>query len=327
MTPRDGANAFLQKSGWGEAVVRPLAGDASFRRYFRLSGEQGQALLMDAPPEHEDVEAFMRVADALRAEGLSAPEILASDVENGFLLIEDFGDDVVGAVLKEDPTPERKIYAEAVDILAKLAASPLKISLPPYDADFLMREVMLFPEWYAKSAGLQVDVDSYRAAWETVWADVVEETRREPVLTMRDYHVDNLMLLNRPGLAGLGLLDFQDALAGHRAYDLISLLQDARRDVSPALEEEMFARFVETVGITDKAGFRQSYEVLGAQRNVKILGIFVRLRDRDGRSGYVERLPRVWSYLDRNFAHPGLAPVAEWFAKYVPAEKRSAWCQ
>jgi aminoglycoside/choline kinase family phosphotransferase len=182
---------------------------------------------------------------------------------------------------------------------------------------------MVFAEWYAKAVGISVDEASYIAAWDAVWQDVLSETAARSVVTLRDYHADNLMLLERPGVQSLGLLDFQDALAGHPAYDLVSLLQDARRDVPPALERAMLDRFAGP----GNAAFRASYEVLGAQRNVKILGVFVRLRDRDSRTGYVERLPRVWDYLDRNFAHPRLAPVKAWFDTNVPAELRKAWCR
>ncbi len=152
---------------------------------------------------------------------------------------------------------------------------------------------------------------------------MVAETAAAPVLTLRDYHADNLMLLDRPGIRGLGLLDFQDALAGHPAYDLVSLLQDARRDLSPGLEEAMIARYVAGRGIADAAAFRAAYEVLGAQRNTKIIGIFTRLRDRDGRSGYVERLPRLWRLLEGNLRHPALATVAAWFAANVPPSARA----
>ncbi len=142
------------------------------------------------------------------------------------------------------------------------------------------------------------------------------------MLTLRDYHADNLMLLDRPGVRGLGLLDFQDALAGHPAYDLVSLLQDARRELSPGLEEAMIARYVAAAGVADADAFRAAYEVLGGQRNAKIIGIFTRLRDRDGRLGYVERLPRLWRLLAGNLAHPALAPVAAWFAANIPAAAR-----
>ena len=321
MIPRDGASDFLTNAGWGAAAVEPLAGDASFRRYFRVLESGRRAVLMDAPPAHEDVKPFLSVADLLLDAGFSAPQILARDLDRGFLLIEDFGDRLLGPVLKTDPHLEAPVYAQAVDLLAALHGAAQPSALPPYDRAVLAREVMLFPDWYANAAGIPVNDEAYLAAWDAVWGGVLAETARNPVVTLRDYHAENLMLLDRPGVKGLGLLDFQDALAGHPAYDLVSLLQDARRDVSPELEQAMLDRF------DSGAGFRAAYEVLGAQRNVKILGIFVRLRDRDGRQGYVERLPRVWSYLDRNLAHPALAPVKQWFDAHVPLALRAAWCR
>ena len=328
MIPRTGTTDFLAASGWAGAEVSPLAGDASFRRYFRVTDRGRRAVLMDAPPEHEDVRPFISVADFLVSSGFSAPRLLASDLAQGFLLIEDFGDRLVGPVLSVEQHLEEETYATAVDILAHLQRLVPPDDLPPYDRTVLAREVMLFPDWYAKAAGIQVDADAYLAAWDQVWAGVLEETERNPVVTLRDYHAENLLLLpDRSGVQTLGLLDFQDALAGHAAYDLVSLLQDARRDVSPKLEREMLSRFAKAAQIADPVAFRASYEVLGAQRNVKILGIFVRLRDRDGRAGYVERLPRVWGYTERNLAHPALAPVRDWFDANVPSSLRAEWCK
>ena len=321
MIARDGAQDFLASAGWGAAEVLPLAGDASFRRYFRVVEPGRRSVLMDAPPEHEDVKPFLGVADLLLAAGFSAPQILARDMDHGFLLIEDFGDRLLGPVLKTEPLLEGEFYAQAVDLLSDLNKATSADGLPPYDRAVLAREVMLFPDWYVKAAGIAVDESAYLAAWDAAWSQVLAETAHHPIVTLRDYHADNLMLLDRPGVKGLGLLDFQDALAGHPAYDLVSLLQDARRDVSPELEAVMLERF------GGGPGFRASYEVLGAQRNVKILGIFVRLRDRDGRQGYVERLPRVWGYLERNFAHPALAPVKDWFDANVPQALRAEWCR
>lgn len=328
MQVRQGAEGFLAAAGWGRAQVLPLAGDASFRRYFRLvegkAGKKGrQAVLMDAPPAHEDVRPFLSVARLLSDAGFAAPQILAKDIARGFLLIEDLGDRLMGPVLKTEPLLEPGIYAQAVDLLAALHENTDPKGLAPYDRAALVREVLVFTDWYAKAAGISVDEPAYVAAWDAVWQDVLDQTSARPVVTLRDYHADNLMLLDRPGVQSLGLLDFQDARAGHPAYDLVSLLQDARRDVPPAMEAAMLDRFAGP----GNAAFRASYEVLGAQRNVKILGVFVRLRDRDGRTGYVERLPRVWSYLDRNFAHPALAPVRAWFDANVPAHLREPWCR
>jgi hypothetical protein len=327
MIARDGHLEFLAGAGWGGAEVAPLAGDASFRRYFRVHDRGRRAVLMDAPPEHEDVRPFLRIADLLVGAGFSAPRLLAGDSARGFLLIEDFGDRLMGPVLKAEPALEDKVYADAVALLAELGGLKPPADIKPYDRLALLREVMLFPEWYARAAGLDVDTDSYVAAWDAVWPGVLEATAAAPVVTLRDYHADNLMLLDRPGVQGLGLLDFQDALAGHPAYDLVSLLQDARRDVPPRLEKAMLDHFAVRAGIADTQAFRAAYEVLGAQRNTKILGVFVRLRDRDGRRGYVERLPRVWGYLERNLAHPALAPVKAWFDSEVPIAHRQGWCR
>ncbi len=328
MIAREGHRGLLETAGWGDAEVCPLAGDASFRRYFRVIDRGRHAVLMDAPPAHEDVGPFLRIAGLLLEAGFSAPRLIAADREQGFLLIEDFGDDLVGPVLAQSQAREEEIYTSAVRLLAGVADVQPPADLRPYDRAELLREVMIFAEWYARAAGIAVDPEEYAAVWDRVWADVLTETAAAPVVTLRDYHADNLMLLpDRPGVQGLGLLDFQDALAGHRAYDLVSLLQDARRDVPPRLEKAMLAEYARAAGITDTEAFRTSYEVLGAQRNVKILGVFVRLRDRDGKRGYVERLPRVWGYLMRNFRHPALAPVRNWFDANVPDHLREGWCR
>lgn len=321
MIPPPHAPGFLAAAGWGDATVLPLAGDASFRRYFRVVAPGRSAVLMDAPPEHEDVDPFLAVAGHLIARGYSAPRAIAVDRAGGLLLLEDFGDRLVGPALRDDASGERAIYADAAALLADLARRPAPADLAPYDRDTMQREAALFVDWYATDAGLAVDRDGFVAAWDAVLPRVAAP--EPPVLVLRDFHADNLMLLDRPGLRRLGLLDFQDALAGHPAYDLVSLLQDARRDVSPALEAEMLARFVEAAGIADVEGFRAAYETLGAQRNAKILGIFTRLWARDGKRNYLALRPRVWGYLERNLAHPALAPVADWFAANVPAEARA----
>lgn len=328
MNPPSAAPAFLERHGWAGAKVVPLAGDASFRRYFRVTDRGRTAVLMDAPPDLEDSRPFLFVAQWLLANGFRAPRPMAADLARGLLLLEDFGDRRMGPVLAREPDREKAVYARAVDVLVALHRVPPPAELRPYDRAELLREVLLFPEWYLRAAGVTADLETYVAAWDAVWGDVLAETAQAPVLVLRDYHADNLMLLDdAEGIAGLGLLDFQDALAGHRAYDLVSLLQDARRDVSPRLEAAMVERFVVRGGIADPAAFRRAYEVLGAQRNVKILGIFVRLRDRDGRSGYVEMLPRVWRLVERNLAHPALAPVRAWFDAHVPRHLRADWCR
>jgi hypothetical protein len=323
MIPPAAAPDFLAKHGWEGADIRPLAGDASFRRYFRVHRADGvTAVLMDAPPDKEDIGPFLSVAGHLLDRGFAPPRPLAVDRAEGLLLLEDFGDDRVGPLLQREPGREREIYQGAVDILARIAAQPAPEDIPPYDDEAMTREVALFTEYYAPALGLAVDEGSYLAAWRQVWGDVARVAAENPVMVLRDYHADNLMVL--PERDQLGLLDFQDALAGHAAYDLVSLLQDARRDVAPALEEEMIARYVEAANVTDAELFRAHYEILGAQRNTKILGIFTRLWKRDGKAHYLPLQPRVWGYLERNLAHRALGPVRRWFDANVPAENRAA---
>ena len=309
MTPPASAPAFLDRAGWGGAEILPLAGDASFRRYFRVVGPAGSAVLMDAPPPHEDVRPFLAVADHLQALGFAAPRILARDVEAGLVLLEAFGDDRMREALDADPSREDAIYAQAVDLIRDLHRHPAG-DLPPYDMAVYQREAALFPQWYMPAVGIDVP-GGWTEAWDEALAPIAQD---RSTTVLRDYHAENIMLL-RDG--GLGLLDFQDALAGHPAYDLVSLLQDARRDVSPELEARMLAHY----GPVDEA----AYALLGAQRNTKILGIFTRLWKRDGKPRYLAFQPRMWTYLERDLAHPALGPVKAWFDAHVPADKRAAY--
>ena len=207
---------------------------------------------------------------------------------------------------------EDALYEAAIDILIALHAEEA-LPAEPYDRAVLRREADLLVEWYCPAIGVEPDIAAYHAAWDEVF-DLALPTR--PVTVLRDYHAENLMLTGN----GLGLLDFQDALAGHAAYDLVSLLQDARRDVAPELEAKMLAYYRGRVG--DDPRFDDAYHVLGAQRNAKIIGIFTRLWFRDGKPRYPTLCPRVWRYLDRDLAHPALAPVATWFDATIPAARR-----
>jgi hypothetical protein len=323
MTPPAAAPEFLAAHGWEGAEILPLVGDASFRRYFRIVRGGETAVLMDAPPAHEDIGPFLAVAGHLLDRGFSPPRPLAIDRRLGLLLLEDFGDDRAGPYLLRHPEREREIYEAAVDILARLAGQRAPDDLAPYDDAAMTREVMLLPDWYAPAVGIEVDARAYMEAWRSVWGGVLEIVERNPVMVLRDYHADNLMVL--PGGAGLGLLDFQDALAGHPAYDLESLLQGSGRyDAAPELEEAMLQRYCARANVVDPDLFRAHYEILGAQRNAKILGVFTRLWKRDGKPHYRPLQPRVWKYLERNLAHPVLAPVRAWFDANVPPDKRAA---
>jgi aminoglycoside/choline kinase family phosphotransferase len=318
MIPPAAAPDFLASAGWAEAEIRPLAGDASFRRYFRVVASGRRAVLMDAPPPHEDPRPFLAVARHLTSLGFSAPRALAADLGRGLVLLEDFGDARMREVVDAAPEAERPVYADAVDLLAALHHHRPAPELPAYGLAEYLREAALFTDWYCPAAGLDVDADAYRAAWADALAPIAE---CRDVTVLRDYHAENIMLIDgRDGQQRLGLLDFQDALAGHPAYDLVSLLQDARRDVPPALEAEMRARYADAAD--PRPGFDRAYALLGAQRNAKIIGIFTRLARRDGKSRYLRLLPRVWGYLERDLDDPALAPLRAWFDRNVPADRR-----
>ena len=315
----NGLESFLETAGWAGARVKPLPGDASFRRYFRVKRFGSSAMLMDAPPPHEDTRPFLRAARWLDANGLRAPRIYADDPERGLVLLEDFGQARMRDYLDQWPDDELDVYRAAVDTLIELRQLPAGPFLD-YSMSEYLREVRLFTEWYCAAQDLRVDGDGFTAAWEAVLGEVIAR-QRPGVTVLRDYHAENIMLLG--ALQHQGLLDFQDALVGHPAYDLVSLLQDARRDVSPEVEAEMFDHYV-TATCDDPEQFLADYARLGAQRHTKIVGIFVRLWRRDGKPRYLEMIPRVWAMLERDLMHPALEPVADWFDQNIPDDLRLA---
>lgn len=323
---------LLASTEYKDAELTPLAGDASFRRYIRVNKNGKQAMLMDAPPEKEDVRPFIAVAEYITDKGYSAPKIYARSVPEGLLLLEDLGNDSYTQLLKQESVRarmEQTLYAAAIDLLAewhdesRAFSAPEKLSLPKYDNALLLREVSLFADWFLpqvlgreKAAILRQD---FMAQWERILNKAQLSTR---VLVHRDYHADNLMWLpNREGAARVGLLDFQDGVYGDAAYDLVSLLEDARRDVPQPLAENMISRYIAAAGL-NAAKFRADYAILGAQRNCKIVGIFARLATRDGKLHYLNYLPRVWQHLDRDVQHPALAELKHWLDTYVPREHR-----
>jgi hypothetical protein len=314
LTVPAGAAEFLKSNGWSGATITPMTGDASFRRYFRVTDGARRAILMDAPPPHEDPRPFLSVAAWLGQRGFAAPAIHCAAPEQGLVLLEDFGDRRMRETVDEAPAAGVAHYEAAVDLLVELAKHPAG-PFSPYDREALQREAGLLTEWYCPAVGLEVDERGYREAWDAVLAHAQTD---EPVTVLRDYHAENLMLVGDE--QRLGLLDFQDALAGHPAYDLVSLLQDARRDVEPWVEEAMLARYRAATGAGEE--FKAAYHVLGVQRNAKIVGIFTRLWRRDGKDRYPTLCPRVWAYLQRGLSQPVLAPVAAWFDSNIPSEKR-----
>jgi aminoglycoside/choline kinase family phosphotransferase len=351
---------FLKAAGLADAVRTPLAGDASTRRYERLTTPSGGSLmLMDQAPAAESrscdpawtpaqrhasgwnavarlsagrIEAFAAVAGHLRSLGLSAPGIIAVDAAAGLAVLEDFGDDLFARAIAAG-APEEPLYLAAVEALATLheAPAPDVLAGPAgdwplllYDETALQGGADLFVEWMPRlKPSLAFDaaaIDEWRAAWAPITA---RGAAGATVMAHRDYHAENLIrLAHRPGAAGVGLIDFQDAVRAHPSWDLHSLLQDARRDVPPALEARALEHYFDLRPATDREAFLRDYAGLAALNEARILGIFARLIVRDGKPRYGAFMPRMWAHLNANLKTPGLEPVAAWFARHVPEADR-----
>ncbi|MGH7003733.1 MAG: aminoglycoside phosphotransferase family protein [Alphaproteobacteria bacterium] len=327
MTPREGEiEAFLAAGEWRRAVRHPFAADASFRRYFRLSGGPKPALLMDAPPPAEDVRPWVKIARHLAGLGLSAPAIHQADEARGLLVIEDFGDDTFAHLL-EDGAAAEPLYAAAVDALATLHRAPAatRIDVPRYDAAEMIAKASLLLDWFLPAIGAAATPEA-RAAYRSAWEAVLPLRERVPEsLALRDYFPENLMWLPaREGVRRTGLLDFQDAMMAPCVYDLVSLVEDARRDVPAALRRAMLDRYFAAFPGRDRAAFESAAAVVAAQRHARVIGVFARLWKRDGKPGYLAHIPRVWHQLERALVHPGLAPLWRWFDRNVPAPLRRA---
>ena len=342
---------FIATTPYAEAAAEYLQGDASTRAYARLVLPDRSAILMNAPRQPdgppirdgkpysalvhlaEDITPFVAVGHELRRRGLAAPAIYAFDLDQGFLLIEDLGDKVFGAEIARG-TKLEDLYAPAVDVLLAMVSEPspslLPIEgyapyrLPPYDAEALLTEASLLTDWFWPALHGRPTPEEVRKAYIGLWRPLLEQAAAaDNTLILRDYHSPNLMWLpERADLQQIGILDFQDALQGPAAYDLVSLLQDARLDVPEALEAKLLARYCAARSASDRQfssdQFGVLYATLGAQRNSKILGIFARLAKRDGKRGYLAHIPRVARYLERNLAHPALAPLRDWYANELP---------
>lgn len=322
---QDDIRRFLAANGMGSAKRDAIAGDASFRKYERLSLGGKNFILMDAPPPQEDVRPFMKVQKILLGLGYSAPELVAADADKGLLLIEDLGDDIYSRVLKISPERELEFYLEAVALIADLAGHDAAAGLPLYDEALYKKELALFTDWFLPAAvGKLSDkaLDDFNAIWRQLLPVVIA---LPPVLTLRDYHADNLLWLpERNGIKRVGLLDFQDAVGGVAAYDIVSLLEDARRDVSADTVRKSIEHFLKLRPEIGRDDFMSAYAVLGAQRNLKIIGIFTRLCLRDGKPKYLSLLPRVWGHLENDVKHPLLHKLQLWLDEYAPASCRSA---
>lgn len=345
---------FLCQHDWADAVQTPLAGDASGRVYWRLTRGSARAVLMDCPdaaatpicsPEMSDaerlalgwnatarlaggrIEAFVCIAHWLRAAGMSAPEIYGADAVNGLILVEDLGDDLYARVL-HDGGDELALYDAAFDVLlhvhatpvpARLSAQGLQWDVLTYDTLALKAGADLLVDWLPKlHPHLRID-DTARAAWDDLWAGILPALTTAPqVMVLRDYHAENILWLpQRADLKRVGLIDFQDAVLGHPAWDVLMLTQDARRDVSPAVTTHLWARFEALYG----AEMRGQAALLGALNAARILGVFARLATRDHKPRYLDFMPRVWGALAENLAHPDAAPLAAWFKAHVSMQE------
>jgi hypothetical protein len=340
---------FLDGAGFTEAKRQRMAGDASIRSYARLIRDDGVVILMNSPrrPDGpaiydgksysaavhlaEDVKPFVAIAGGLRERGFSAPAIRHADLDAGFLITEDFGS---AAFIEGDPPrPIAERYETAVDMLAALHRKPLPETLPlapqitytipVFDTEALLVEVGLMPEWYLPDRGIE-PTSPMRAEFVTMWRDLLgKPAAAAKTWVLRDFHSPNLIWLDgRHGTAKVGIIDFQDAVLGPAAYDLVSLLQDARIDVPEQLELALLTRYIkarrESDDSFDPAGFAELYAIMSAQRNTRLLGTFARLNRRDGKPQYLRHQPRIWTYLMRSLAHPALAHAQGWYSANVP---------
>ncbi len=325
---------FLQQNGWRDARRQFLAGDASFRRYERLFAADGTtAILMDAPPDTEPITPFIRIDKQLIKWGYSAPHILAQDVENGFLLLEDLGDNSFSNWLRQHPNQELTLYKHACNLLidmhqhANNSKTAQNSIAPPYSKKLLMDELMIFADWYLPTILGRSYAAEQRIIFLEIWDNLLASMPFLPeCLVLRDFHADNLMWLPaREDIGKVGLLDFQDAVMGCPAYDIVSMLEDARRDLQPETVQIILNHYLQQM-VWDKADFMATYALLGAQRNTKIIGIFTRLAQRDGKQQYLNFMPRVWQHLHHNLQHSILRPYSKWLNEIIPESRRNIGC-
>lgn len=311
------SQAFLAKAGWGDADRRFLAGDASDRSYDRLRQGGQSAVLMDAPPgKGDDPATFLAIAQHLSSIGLSAPRCYAQDLDSGFLLLEDLGDSIYATLLKTDLTLENSLYTAATRLLTHLQSHAPAANLANLSAQNWADAACFALDWYRFAiTGDHADPGDFRNALTDALSRHADGAR---VMILRDYHAENLLWLpDRSGLARVGVLDFQLAQLGQPGYDLVSLLQDARRNVSRETETAMIHTFCDQTG-TPAEDFRPAYAALGAQRALRIIGIFARLCLHGDKPNYLRLIPRVWHHLQRNLAEPALAPLAKICAPLLP---------
>ncbi len=294
------AQKFLTENGLENCQIKKIAGDASFRSYYRIFSQENNFILMFAPPLHEDVKPFIKVDEILVENGFRAPKILAKNIDLGFILLEDFGDETYSKSLQNNIANEYFLYEKACDALIEIQKIPLKnINIAHYNHATLFREVMLFIDWYLPLKNHTISLQQ-KQDYKFQWIELFDKlSKSNQALVLRDYHADNLMVLNnKNGFEAVGLLDFQDALIGSCAYDLLSLLEDARRTVDEKNKQKLFDYFISKANY-NREDFLIDYEIISLQRNIKILGIFARLHLRDGKNQYINFIPRVKNFVEQ----------------------------
>jgi len=318
--PDTKTHEFLNAAGWGNATGDPITGDASARKYFRLHRGNQTSILMDASQNLESVAPYVLINRHLQQLDFSVPAILAQDEKSGFLLLEDFGDATFARLL-EDAGDADKLYTLATDVLIALHQNSQAIptGLRAYHPEKMLADIELFLEWCTPTIS-RVGRDEFQ----TVWREVLPLAHRIPAsLLLRDYHVANLMFLpDREGVRRAALLDFQDAYQGPITYDLVSLLEDARRDVADDLRANMLSRYLARSPALDRTAFETSLAILAALRHTRVLAIFERLSRHEGKRNYKKlHSPRVERLLQRALIHPVLAGVKRWMERYVAFKK------
>lgn len=325
---------FLKTHGYNINEITALKGDASRRCFYRHIKNNKSVIIIDANPNlGEDPSSYAAVTYLLQKHRFSVPEILASDINHGFFIVEDFGDDLFARVLTGDAQKADSLYKNALDLLVTLQKTTIEpilsygdgtYKLQNYDINRFISEVKIFTDWYFPEITKRPTPTSAKDELNTIMRGLLlPVVNQSSGLVLRDYHAENLMVLaNRNGIQAVGLLDYQDAVIGNHAYDVVSLLQDARRDISPEFETKMRDYFITQAKITDTEAFVRDYYILGAQRNIKILGIFTRLWLRDRKDHYLPHMKRVWGYLERDLAQPQLQPLKNWFDRWLPASLR-----
>ncbi len=323
--------AFIHRCGLANCRKIRIAGDASHRRYQRIFKDNNSVMLMDSPPDKEPVSDYINVAAILHDRGFSVPHILEQDREKGFLLLEDFGNTLFSkffhqAALEDVDLVQRQLYNEALNILIGLAQQGLEPpfsanDVPLYTETLLEKEVMAFSDWFLPEIFSGAQLKEAQHSWKILWQFLIGSADLTPqVLVHRDYHVDNLCWLDeREGLKRVGLLDFQDAVRGRRAYDVVSLLEDARRDVPFTMQAALKQNYIKALELNE-ADFNRDYAFYGAQRNAKILGYFVKFYRQDGKPRYLAMIERVWNYFLADIEHPALDDVRRWIQKYFDSD-------